>query len=117
MELRIALRVADERDLRHLQTTLRLANQRQQRIRLTECPLPDADAVILRRGESGSAPLLKACEDGGRPVPVIYTPASHRVTGLWALRWPARTADLLALAEQLLAQPATTPDRIIPAGG
>ncbi len=100
MDLRIAIRVADERDYRHLVTTLRLANQRNGNIRLVEVPLPEADVVILRRGEPGSAPLLRACETANHPVPVIYATSSNE-NSAWTLRWPARTTDLIPLTEAI----------------
>lgn len=97
MELRISVRVADQRDHRHLLTTMRLANQRSSEIRLMESPLPEADIVIVRRGEDGSAALLRACATTNRPVAVIYA-TSENEDGDWTLRWPARTADLIPLA-------------------
>lgn len=100
MELRIAIRVADERDHKHLSTTIRLANQRGGKVQLVETPLPEADIVIVRRGEPGSAPLLRACEAANHPVPVIYA-TSDNESSAWALRWPARTTDLIPLAEAL----------------
>ena len=100
MELRIAIRVADERDHKHLSTTIRLANQRSSGMRLVECALPEADIVIVRRGEPGSAPLLRACEAANHPVAIIYATSEHE-SSVWTLRWPARTTDLIPLAEAI----------------
>ena len=100
MELRFAIRVADERDHKHLASTMRLANQRNSPVLLLESTLSEADVVIVRRGESGSAPLLRACESTTRPIPVIYA-TSDNEHSTWILRWPARTTDLIPLAEAL----------------
>lgn len=100
MELRIAIRVADERDHKHLSTTIRLANQRNSAVQIVESTLPEADVVIVRRGEPGSAPLLRACETSSHPIPVIYA-TSENESSAWILRWPARTTDLIPLAEAL----------------
>jgi len=100
MELRVAIRVADERDHKHLSSTIRLANRRNSHVRLVECPFTEADVVIVRRGESGSALFLQACEAAGHPVPIIYSSNCNEPG--WVLRWPARTTDLINLTEAML---------------
>lgn len=101
MDIRVAIKVADEKDHRHLSTTLRLANLRDESVRWIECPQEEADVVILRRGEPDSIPLLSGPRAGSRPVLVIYS-MNPNERHPWVLRWPARTTDLSALAETLV---------------
>lgn len=100
MELHIAIRVTDPYDHKHLSATIRLANQRENTILLLESKLSEADAVIMRRGEAGSALLLRACETTTRPIPIIYATSEYE-RNPWALRWPARTTDLISLSEAI----------------
>lgn len=102
MEVRIAIQVNDDKDHKHLSTTLRLANQRCG-VRLVEAPLADADVVIVRRGEAGSGTLLRAADNSGLPILVIYS-SNPGEKHPWTLRWPARTTDLIPLAESLFFQ-------------
>lgn len=100
MDIRVALQVVDEKDHKHLRTTLRLANVRDSSVQWVECPLEEADVVILRRGERDTVDLLRTARGEGRPVVVVYT-MNKTDQHPWVLRWPARTTDLTALAVAL----------------
>lgn len=97
MDIRVAIQVVDEKDRKHLATTLRLANVRDSSVQWLECPLNQADVVILRRGERDTVDLLRSASGEGRPVVVVYT-MNKTEQHPWVLRWPARTTDLAPLA-------------------
>lgn len=97
MEIRVAIQVVDEKDRKHLSTTLRLANVRDSAVRWIECPLAEADVVILRRGERDTVDLLHKAQGESRPIVVVYT-MNRTDQHPWTLRWPARTTDLAPLA-------------------
>lgn len=100
MILKIAFQLSDSRDHKHLATAFRHAASRMTDLQVVECPLAEAEVVILRRGDPDSVGLIRRCEAEGRLRVVIYTSLeneSHR----WILRWPARTADVIQLMESL----------------
>jgi hypothetical protein len=101
MDIRVAIQVVDEKDRKHLATTLRLANVRESAWQWIETASPaEADVVILRRGEPDAANLLRGTGAASLPVVVVYTP-NKAEQHPWVLRWPARTTDLAELAESL----------------
>lgn len=113
MELRIAIQVADPRDHKHLATTIRHAAPQIAGIQIRESSLADADIVILRRDEQQGGALLRECQATGSPIPVIYSLSATDENAL-LLRWPARTADITALATSLIDQikKTTRPSRV-----
>lgn len=110
MDIRVAIQVVDEKDRKHLATTLRLANVRDSSVQWLECPLGEADVVILRRGERDTVDLLRTASGEGRPIVVVYT-MSKTDQHPWVLRWPARTTDLTTLAASLATPLKSLPPR------
>ncbi|MFP5384276.1 MAG: hypothetical protein ACLGHG_09430 [Gammaproteobacteria bacterium] len=110
MDIHVAIQVVDEKDRKHLATTLRLANVRDSTVQWVECPLDEADVVILRRGERDTVDLLRTARGAGRPIVVVYT-MNKTDQHPWVLRWPARTTDLAALAGSLATPLKSLPPR------
>lgn len=100
--VRVGIRLADERDRRHLERIVGMAARRRgMALHCSEVPLAgtdqaDTDLLIVRRGEPGSSELLANRQARARPVIVVYTD-NPRESHDWRLDWPARADDLIRL--------------------
>ncbi len=116
MQVRMAVLLSDEKDRKHLSGVLRRAGLRgDSRVGVVECRMDDADVVLVK----ASDPLAQARvgnpeKEPECPIVVVYGEASPNQA--WTLPWPARTHDVLVLAEQLSKHLAVSPARVTASG-
>ena len=71
LPLKVAIRIFDERERRHLNQILLLAAQRSPG-RILTVSAADAEVVLINPEEPGSAVFIRNARRGKRPLPVIY---------------------------------------------
>jgi hypothetical protein len=96
--VRIAVRIFDERERRHLQQILLLATQRLPGKFIT-VPAAEAEVVFINPDEPGAEVFIRNARRGKRPVPVIYGGEAQR--DLPWLAKPAISNDLIELIKSM----------------
>lgn len=104
MELRIAIRIFDERERRHLGHILSLVTQRG-RVKPVLVSAADAEIIFLKKDEPGSAFFEKAGRAQSLPLPVFY--GGEVGASAWHLNKPATSGELMPLLESLHHEVAT----------
>ncbi len=98
LPLKVAIRIFDERERRHLSQILLLAAQRSPG-RILTVSAADAEVVLINPEEPGSALFIRNAQRGKRPLPVIY--GGEPEPGLPWLAKPARSNDVIDLLNRL----------------
>ena len=96
--VRIAIRIFDERERRHLQQILLLATLRLPG-KFVTVPAAEAEVVFINPEEPGAEVFIRNARRGKRPVPVIYGGEAQR--DLPWLAKPAISNDLIELINKL----------------
>lgn len=101
MELRVAVRIFDDREQKHLSHIMALSSKRGDVPMLT-VPASSADVIFIKRDEPGAAVFLQPGRRGKLPIAVLYddVPAGHD----WFLPRPATSAGLIPLLQALKAE-------------
>lgn len=101
MELRVAVRIFDDREQKHLSHILALSSKRGDVPMLTT-PAASADVIFIKRDEPGAAVFLQPARKGKLPIAVVYddVAAGHD----WFLPRPATSAGLIPLLQSLKAE-------------
>lgn len=106
MELRIAIRIFDDREQKHLSHILAHAARRGE-VPVLTAPAAQADVIFIKPDEPGAAVFLQPGRRGTRPIAVAYD--TERPDHPWFLAKPATSTDLIPLLRQLQEAAAALP--------
>lgn len=106
MELRVAIRIFDGREQKHLSHILALSSKRGE-VPMLSVPAAEADVIFIKRDEPGASVFLQPGRKGKLPIAVLYddAPDGHE----WFLQQPATSNDLIPLLHALQHAVETTP--------
>lgn len=108
MEIRIAIRIFDGREQKHLSHILALAGKRAE-VDVLSVPAAEADVIFIRRDEPGASVFLQPGRADTRPLAVVYDELREGAT--WFLQKPATSAELIPLLRELEQKVRTLPAR------
>lgn len=108
MEIRIAIRIFDGREQKHLSHILALAGKRSE-VEVLTAPAAEADVIFIRRDEPGASIFLQPGRANTRPIAVVYD--ETRDDAAWFLQKPATSAALIPLLQELEQKVRTLPAR------
>lgn len=108
MEIRIAIRIFDGREQKHLSHILALAGKRSE-VEVLTAPAAEADVIFIRRDEPGASIFLQPGRADTRPIAVVYD--ETRDDAAWFLQKPATSAALIPLLQELEQKVRTLPAR------
>lgn len=108
MEIRIAIRIFDGREQKHLSHILALAGKRSE-VEVLTAPAAEADVIFIRRDEPGASIFLQPGRADTRPIAVVYD--ETRDDAAWFLQKPATSAALIPLLQELEQKVRTLPPR------
>lgn len=108
MELRVAIRIFDDREQKHLGHILSLAGKRGD-VAVLSVPAAVADVIFIKPDEPGASVFLQPGRRGTLPLAVAYD--ANPAGGDWFLQKPATSLELIPLLRELQAAVAALPRR------
>lgn len=108
MELRVAIRIFDGREQKHLSHILSLASKRGE-VAIVSVPAAVADVIFIKQDEPGASVFLKPERRGTLPLAVVYDEV--RDGQQWFLQKPATSNELIPLLRDLQQAVARLPRR------
>lgn len=112
MEIRIAIRIFDDREQKHLSHILALAGKRSE-VAVLSAPAAEADVIFIRRDEPGASVFLQPGRADTRPLAVVYDETRDGAT--WFLQKPATSTELIPLLRDLEQKVRGLPPRAVSA--
>lgn len=98
MELRVAIRIFDDREQKHLSHILSLASKRGE-VPILTAPAASADVIFIKNGEPGASVFLQQGRARKLPIAVLYDDIQTDYS--WILRRPATSTALIPLMKDL----------------
>lgn len=105
-ELRVAIRIFDGREQKHLSQILSMSSKRSD-VSVLTVPASSADVIFIKHDEPGASVFLQSGRERKRPIAVLYGEENDDYA--WFLRKPATSTDLIPLLKALRAEADSLP--------